>query len=205
MTLKLTVAAPTLSALETPLLVVALPTAPTLTDELRPIDAATGGALGRALARRDFRGGRDETLHLSGGERGVLRVLLVGMGTVADRAAALRRAGAIAGRQANKLGVGELAFFAGALDASQTEAIGIGLNAGCVGLQRNENADRPPTRSARRSPRRRFSAAATRGCARRSRSAKGTRSRDGSACCRATSARQTIWPIRHATSRSGSA
>src|SRR5215471_14074402 len=127
MTLMLTVAAPTLGALETPLLVVALPSGPSLTDELRPLDAATGGALGRALARRDFRGGRDETLHLAGGERGVLRVLLVGLGSVTDRALSVRRAGAIAGRQANKLGVGELAFFAGALSAAETEAIGLGL------------------------------------------------------------------------------
>jgi leucyl aminopeptidase len=142
MTLKLTVAAPTLGAVETPLLVVALPTAPTLTDELRPIDAATGGALGRALARRDFRGGRDETLHLSGGERGILRVLLVGMGTVTDRAAALRRAGAIAGRQANRLGVGQLAFFAGTIDATETEAIGLGLIAGSWDFK--EMKTRPP-------------------------------------------------------------
>src|SRR6516162_10228934 len=123
MTLKLTVAGPALGALETPLLVVALATAPTLTDELRPVDVLTGGALGRALTRRDFRGGRDETLHLSGGERGVLRVLLVGMGAVSDRVASLRRAGAIAGRQGNKLGVGQLAFYAGALTAGEVEAI----------------------------------------------------------------------------------
>jgi leucyl aminopeptidase len=142
MTLKLTVAAPTLGALETPLLVVALPNAPTLTDELRPIDAATNGALGRALTRRDFRGGRDEMLHLSGGDRGILRVLLVGLGVVTDRPAALRRAGAISGRQANRLGVGELAFFAGALNDAETEAIGIGLNAGSWDFK--EMKTRPP-------------------------------------------------------------
>jgi leucyl aminopeptidase len=130
MTLKLTVAAPALGAIETPLLVVALASGPSLTDELRPVDAATGGALGRALSRRDFRGGRDETLHLSGGERGVLRVLLLGLGAVTDRATALRRAGAIAGRQGNKLGVGRLAVFAGALTAQDAEALGLGLIAG---------------------------------------------------------------------------
>src|SRR5262249_3119770 len=130
MTLKLTAAAPTIGALETPLLVVALPSGPTLTEELRPVDTVTGGALGRALSRRDFRGGRDETLHLSGGDRGVLRVLFVGIGAPTDRAASLRRAGAIAGRQGNKLGVGQLAFFAGALTAAETEAIGLGLIAG---------------------------------------------------------------------------
>jgi leucyl aminopeptidase len=149
MTLRLTAAAPLLGALETPLLVVALASAPTLTDELRPIDAATGGALGRALGRRDFRGGRDETLHLAGGERGVLRVLLVGLGSVADRAQSLRRAGAIAGRQANKLGVGELAFFAGALSAAETEAIGLGLIAGSWDFREMKT---PPPAEEERSP-----------------------------------------------------
>src|SRR3954470_18824440 len=119
MTLALTVAAPDLGALDTPLLVVALAASPTLTDELRPIDAATSGALGRALSRRDFRGGRDETLHLSGGEKGVQRVLFIGMGPASDRVSALRRAGALAGRQANRLGVGRIAFFAGALNAQE--------------------------------------------------------------------------------------
>jgi leucyl aminopeptidase len=142
MTLMLTVAAPTLAALETPLLVVALPSGPSLTDELRPVDAVTGGAVGRALTRRDFRGGRDETLHLSGGERGVLRVLLLGMGTVADRAGSLRRAGAIAGRQANKLGVGRLAFYAGALTDAEVEAIGLGLIAGAWDFKEMKTA--PP-------------------------------------------------------------
>jgi leucyl aminopeptidase len=82
------------------------------------------------LSRRDFRGGRDETLHLSGGERGVQRVLFVGMGPGTDRTASLRRAGALAGRQANRLGVGRLAFFAGAMNATEVEAAGLGLIAG---------------------------------------------------------------------------
>ena len=55
MTLSLIVTAPNFASLETPLLVVALGNAPTLTDELKPIDNVTGGALGRALSRRDFR------------------------------------------------------------------------------------------------------------------------------------------------------
>src|SRR3954447_26574197 len=119
MTLALTVAAPDLGALDTPLLVVALAASPTLTDELRPIDAATSGALSRALARRDFRGGRDETLHLSGGDRGVQRVLFIGMGPATDRVGALRRAAALAGRQGNRLGVGRLSFFAGNVNEAE--------------------------------------------------------------------------------------
>ena len=149
MTLKLSAAAPNLAALDTPLLVVALASAPALSDDLRPVDAATGGALARALARRDFRGGRDESLHLSGGERGVLRVLLIGMGTVADRATALRRAGALAGRQANKLGVGRLAFYAGAVDAQETEAIGLGLIAGSWDFKEMKS---PPPADEERAP-----------------------------------------------------
>jgi len=130
MTLSLTTAAPDLGGLDTPLLVVALAAAPTLTADLGAVDAATSGALARALSRRDFRGGRDETLHLSGGERGPQRVLLIGMGPAADRVASLRRAGAIAGRQGNRLGVGRLAFYAGELTAEETEAVGLGLIAG---------------------------------------------------------------------------
>jgi leucyl aminopeptidase len=99
-------AAPDFGTLDVPLLVVALPTSPSVTPELAAVDAATNGALGRAITRRDFRGGRDETLHLAGGERGIQRILLVGMGPASDRAAALRRAGAIAARQASRLGVG---------------------------------------------------------------------------------------------------
>ena len=131
MTISLAVAAPQFGALDTPLLVVALPASSALDAELQPVDAITGGALSRAFARRDFRGGRDETLHLSGSsERGVQRVLLVGMGPATDRVSAVRRAAAIAGRTGNKLGVGRLAFFAGALSSAEVEAAGLGLIAG---------------------------------------------------------------------------
>src|SRR4051812_27163341 len=117
MTLSLQIAAPDFGSLDTPLLVVAFPSSATMSAELAGADTATGGALGRALTRRDFRGGRDETLHLAGGaqERGVQRVLLVGIGSASDRTSALRRAAAIAARQANRFGVGRLAFFAGNL------------------------------------------------------------------------------------------
>jgi leucyl aminopeptidase len=149
MTLMLKAAAPAWESLESPLLVVALATGPTLTAELAPIDAVTGGALGRALSRRDFRGGRDETLHLAGGERGVQRVLFVGMGPASDRTAALRRAGAIAGRQANRLGVGRLAFFAGAMSAAEVEAAGLGLIAGAWDFKETKT---PPPADEQRAP-----------------------------------------------------
>jgi leucyl aminopeptidase len=135
-------AAPDFGTLDVPLLVLAFPTAPAIGPELGPVDAATTGALGRAIARRDFRGGRDETLHLAGGERGIQRVLLVGMGTPTDRAAGLRRAGAIAARQATRLGVGRLAFYAGALNTTEFEAAGIGLGIGAWDFKEMKTA--PP-------------------------------------------------------------
>ncbi|HTJ22527.1 MAG TPA: leucyl aminopeptidase [Gemmatimonadaceae bacterium] len=130
MTLSLTAAAPDFTALDTPLLAIALASSPALGDDLRPVDTLTGGALGRALSRRDFRGGRDETLHLSGGERGVQRVLLVGMGPATDRVSSIRRAAAIAGRQGARLGVGRLSFYAGQVTLAEVEAAGLGLIAG---------------------------------------------------------------------------
>src|SRR5262249_3640386 len=120
---------------------------PSVSPELAAVDAATNGALGRSIARRDFRGGRDETLHLAGGERGIQRVLLVGMGPAADRPAALRRAGAIAARQASRLGVGRLAFYAGLLNASEVEAAGVGLGIGAWDFKEMKTA--PPTEEQR--------------------------------------------------------
>ena len=142
MTLSLTAAAPDFTALETPLLAIALPNAAALGDDLRPVDAITNGALGRALARRDFRGGRDETLHLAGGERGIQRILLVGIGSAGDRTSALRRAGAIAGRQGAKLGAGRMAFYAGQVATGDVEAIGLGLIAGAWDFREMKTA--PP-------------------------------------------------------------
>lgn len=147
MTLALNVATPNLGEVETPLLVLALATAPTMSGDLQPVDGITGGALGRALGRRDFRGGRDETLHLAGAERGVERVLLVGMGPATDRVGALRRAAAIAARQGTRLGVGRLAFFAGALTAAEVEAVGLGLVAGAWDFKELKTA--PPAEEQR--------------------------------------------------------
>jgi leucyl aminopeptidase len=130
MTLSLNVGAPDLGSIDTPLLVIALATSPALGGDLQAVDTLTGGALGRAFSRRDFRGGRDETLHLAGGERGVQRVLLVGMGPATDRPGALRRAAAIAARQAARMGVGRLAFYAGTMSETDVEAAGLGLMAG---------------------------------------------------------------------------
>jgi leucyl aminopeptidase len=138
-----------LAALDIPLLVVTLPTAPALDQALIALDGTLAGALRRTLERRDFRGGRDESLHLVGATSGPQRVLLLGLGKVTDRAGALRRAGAIAARQAVRMGVGEMAFYGGALDAREVESAAVGLAAGAW-----EYADTktPPPAEERRAP-----------------------------------------------------
>jgi leucyl aminopeptidase len=102
------------------------PAASTVAD----LDKALGGTIQRAIEARDFRGSRDETLQFSGGANGPKRVVLIGMGKVADRAASLRRAAAVAARQATKMGSGHVAFHADNLSASEIEAITVGLLAG---------------------------------------------------------------------------
>jgi leucyl aminopeptidase len=149
MTLSLSGGPAALGALDIPLLVVALPAGAALDAALAPLDATLGGALARTFERRDFRGGRDETLHLTGAATGPKRVLLLGVGKPTERAGALRRAGAIAARQGGKMGVGELAFYAGALDATEAEAIAVGLAAGAWDYTDTKT---PPPADERRAP-----------------------------------------------------
>jgi leucyl aminopeptidase len=130
MTLALSARAADFGALDTPLLVLALPSSASVDDALTPLDRRLGGILRRTLERREFRGGRDEMLHLSSAAPGVERVLLVGIGKSEDRSAALRRAAALAARQAAKLGARRMAFFAGSLTEAETEAVAVGLIAG---------------------------------------------------------------------------
>ena len=118
-----------LAGYETPLLAIAMDDTPgeaTLTD----LDGAVGGALGRAIASREFRGSRDETMQFTGAANGPRRILLIGIGKTTDRPGALRRAAAIAARQATKLGTGDLAFHAGVLGEKEVEAVTVGLLAG---------------------------------------------------------------------------
>jgi leucyl aminopeptidase len=130
MTLQLNAGTADLGSLDAALLVVVLPSAPALDGPLSSLDGLLGGVLGRSVERRDFRGGRDETLHFAGASTGPARILLIGTGKASDRTAALRRAGAIAARQASRMGTGSLAFYAGSLDAREAEAVVVGLNAG---------------------------------------------------------------------------
>ena len=115
---------------ETPLLAIAMdenPGAATLAD----LDRALGGALQRSIAAREFRGARDETMQFTGVASGPRRILLVGMGkTTDDRPGALRRAAAVAGRQAVKIGSGDMAFHAALLGEIEVETVTVGLLAG---------------------------------------------------------------------------
>ncbi|HEX6533770.1 MAG TPA: leucyl aminopeptidase [Gemmatimonadaceae bacterium] len=119
-----------LASLDVPLLVIALPKNATVAGPLAGLNTALGGALERTLTRRDFRGARDETLHLAGNERGPRRVLLVGLGEGADVAGAVRRAAALAARQARRMGVPSLAWWDGHADAGAVEAATVGLAMG---------------------------------------------------------------------------
>jgi len=146
-TLQLVHAAP--ASVETPLLAVILPAAPALNEELSAVDATLGGALARTLARRDFRGGRDETLLVVGGDRGAQRVLLVGRGAAALTRTTARRAAAIAARQAAKLGTGAMHVYLPDVTDDAVEGIAIGAAAGAW-----EYADlrTPPAEADRRLP-----------------------------------------------------
>ena len=149
MTLSLSAGRPELGALDVPLLVVALPSGAQLEGPLTALDNTLGGALSRTMQRRDFRGGRDETLHFGGAATGPKRVLLLGLGKPGDRTAAIRRAGALAARQGAKMGVGELAFYAGALNAAEVEAAAVGLAAGAWEYTDTKS---PPPADERRAP-----------------------------------------------------
>src|SRR5687767_1244296 len=97
--LKISAGSSDLGTLQTPALAVLLEQL-TGQPELGSLDGGIATAVRRVTSRRDFRGTRDETLHLLGVEDGVERLLLVGMGKVADRLASLKRAAAIAARRA---------------------------------------------------------------------------------------------------------
>jgi leucyl aminopeptidase len=126
---ELQLSAAPVAAFETSLLAIAMdetPGAATLAD----LDRALGGALQRAIAAREFRGARDETMQFTGTASGPRRVLLVGMGKTTDRPGSLRRGAAIAGRHAAKLGSSDMAFHAGVLGEKDVEAVTVGLFAG---------------------------------------------------------------------------
>jgi leucyl aminopeptidase len=104
------VVATPLALIETPLLALIVPAGHALSPALADLDRATGGALGRAVSTGDFKGKKDETALLYG-TGPVQRVLLVGVGKVADvTRSSLRRAAAVAGKRARAIGVSTLAL-----------------------------------------------------------------------------------------------
>lgn len=137
------------AALETPLLAVILPQEVAMEPWLQPLDAAMQGALGRTLTRRDFRGGRDETLLLVGGDTGLQRLLLVGRGAGPMTRTSMRRAAAVAARQAGRLGTGVLAVCAPDLTPEGVEGMCIGSAAGAWSYP---DLQTPPPEKDRRLP-----------------------------------------------------
>lgn len=152
-TLSLHASHDAVTAIDTPLLALFLPSeasgAIALPDSLVGLDTAMHGALARTLARRDFRGGRDETLLVVGGASGVQRVLLVGLGKGETTRAMWRRAGAVAARAAAQLGTG--AMHADALRATpeQVEGLIAGL---ALGAWRYTEQQAAPPEHDRRAP-----------------------------------------------------
>ena len=135
--------------IDTPLLGALLPAGTDLPSELRALDERLGGAIQRTLQRGDFRGARDELLHLEGGSSRAGRVLLVGLGTLTEPAAALRRGAALLGRQAHRMGAGSVAVVAPDTDADAAESIVVGLN---LGAWEYLDLKTPPPEAERRKP-----------------------------------------------------
>src|SRR5688572_30250713 len=118
-----------LRSLDVPLLVLPLAKGSKLAGDVSTLDDALGGAISRVVDRRDFRAGRDETMHLVGAAKGPQRILLVGMGAVTELPAAIRRAAMIAARFARRTGARETGWYHG--DGSGTvENVVVGLSLG---------------------------------------------------------------------------
>ncbi len=131
------------------LLAIAVAENPTLSGALSDLDKSLGGEMQRAIEARDFRGGKDEIFALSGLSGGVRRILMVGMGKITDRAGSIRRAAAVAARQAMKLGAGDLGFFAGDMDRREIEVAVFGL---IVGSWEYKDLKTPAPENERRNP-----------------------------------------------------
>lgn len=149
MPLELSVRSADLASVKTPLLALLLPAGQSLPSALKSLDAALGGSVSTALNRGDFRGSRDETLHLQGSAGGVQRILLVGLGKPTTLTLALRRAASIAGRQAHRLGAGQVTLWTPRVDRAGVEAMGIGAN---LGAWEYVDLRTPPAPEDRRAP-----------------------------------------------------
>ena len=100
-----------LAQVDTPLLAVAIPSGSTVPASLAGLDQVTGGVIGRAITAGDFKGKKDETSLLYSAAGRAQRILLVGLGKVAEvTRGSVRRAVAVAAKRARALGTGRLAF-----------------------------------------------------------------------------------------------
>ena len=145
--MRLSVRDAKLKSLDIPLLVIALAKGGELDDQARSLDDTLDGALSRMLRAREFRGGRDESMHVVGAAKGPRRILLVGMGSVADRPSAVRRAAMIAARFARRTGAGQMAWYHGIDDERAVESAAIGL---ALGAWEYTETKSPPPEDERR-------------------------------------------------------
>ena len=118
-----------LRSLEVPLLVLPLAKGAKLDDAITGLDEGLGGAIARVIDRRDFRFGRDESMHLVGAAKGPQRILLVGMGTVSELAGAVRRAAMIAARFARRTGAREIAWYQDSASSVESAVVGLSMGA----------------------------------------------------------------------------
>ena len=118
-----------LRSLDVPLLVLPLAKGAKLDDAITGLDDVLGGAIARVIDRRDFRFGRDETMHLVGAAKGPQRILLVGMGTVTEPSVAVRRAAMIAARFARRTGAPEIAWYQDGAGSVEGAVVGLSMGA----------------------------------------------------------------------------
>ena len=147
LSLHLAHAAP--ATVNTPLLAVILPQDPTVSATVSDIDALVGGAITRSIARRDFRGTRDETMTFVGGEQGAQRVVVVGRGSAPLTRTVARRAASVAARQAMKLGTGAMHVLLEDATDDIVEGLAIGAAAGSWTYT---DLQTPPPEKDRRTP-----------------------------------------------------
>jgi leucyl aminopeptidase len=138
-----------LRSLDVPLLALPLAKGAKLDDAITGLDDALGGAISRVIDRRDFRFGRDETMHLVGATKGPQRILLVGMGTVTELPAAIRRAAMITARFARRTGARETAWYHADADGTIEHAV-VGLSMGA--WEYSETRTPPPDEERRPAP-----------------------------------------------------
>jgi leucyl aminopeptidase len=113
--------------------------------ELATVDTLVGGAITRSFARGAFTGKRDEVLHLAGGATGPQRILLVGLGDVADRKAAIKRGAQLAGRRATTLNTATLTLLIpSGLAGAELEQAVIGVSMGAWEYRELKSAPKEP-------------------------------------------------------------